>query len=106
VVISTPFLGAFNDYVEIYAKKNHDKIILSDDGITLKNLNLQGISVSDSSDKKDFFDRMLLTYEIKLDNDEFIVEATDTNFAQKKQSLIEAIYEINKMYMKNETNNV
>ena len=31
--ITTPFLGLFNDNIEIYAKLNNGRIILSDDGV-------------------------------------------------------------------------
>jgi len=98
-VISTPFIGAFNDHIEIYAKKNQDKIILSDDGITLKNLELQGVSISNSSKRKEILDKLLLTYGIKCKNDELIVETTEAHFAQKKHNLMMTIFEINDMYV-------
>lgn len=97
--ISTPFTGAFNDHLEIYIKKSRDKIFLSDDGMTLKNLDLQGVPVSSSPKRKEILEKLLLTYGIKCDDDEFIVEATEANFAQKKHNLIMAITETNDMYM-------
>ena len=97
--ISTPFIGAFNDCLEIYIKKSQDKIILSDDGSTLKNLDLQGVSVSSSSKRKEIMDKLLLTYGIKCNAGEFIVEATESTFAQKKHNLIMAITEVNDMYL-------
>ena len=42
-LISTPFTGLFNDTLEIYAKKEGDKIMLSDDGKTLHDLELMGV---------------------------------------------------------------
>lgn len=99
-VISTPFIGLFNDTLEIYAKKNNGKILMSDDGITLKNLELTGAAITRSPKRKDLLERILLTYGILLqNNDELIVEATENNFAQKKHNLISAISEINDMYM-------
>jgi hypothetical protein len=98
-VISTPFIGAFNDCLEIYVKKSHDKIILSDDGITLKNLDLQGVAISHSPKRKEILDRLLLTYGITYNNNEFVVEANEANFAQRKHNLIMAISEVNDMYM-------
>ena len=98
-VISTPFMGAFNDTLEIYAKKSHNKIILSDDGNTLKNLELQGVSVAHSSKRKEILDGLLLTYGITCNNDEFIVEASEANFAQKKHNLIMAMSEVNELYL-------
>jgi uncharacterized protein YegP (UPF0339 family) len=98
-VISTPFIGAFNDNIEIYAKKNQDKIILSDDGVTLKNLDLQGVAINNSAKRKEIFDKLLLTYGIKCKNDELVVETVEANFAQKKHNLMMTIFEINDMYM-------
>jgi len=98
-VISTPFIGAFNDNIEIYAKKNKDKIILSDDGITLKNLELQGVSIGNSPKRREILEKLLLNYGIKCEKDELIVEATEANFAQKKHNLMTTIFEINDMYV-------
>ncbi|KAA6350902.1 hypothetical protein EZS27_001749 [termite gut metagenome] len=98
-VISTPFVSAFNDTLNIYIKKSNGKIILSDDGDTLKNLDLQGVSITHSAKRKDILDNTLLTYGIISVNDEFTIEATESNFAQKKHNFIMAISEINDMYM-------
>jgi hypothetical protein len=98
-VISTPFVGAFNDSLEIYAKKTGDKIVLSDDGVTLSNLELQGITVVHSEERKELLNKILLTYGIDCQKNEFIVEANEATFAQKKHNLVMAISEINDMYM-------
>lgn len=98
-VISTPFIGLFNDTLEIYAKKDNGKILMSDDGVTLKNLELTGAAIARSPKRKDLLDRILLTYGIQMKDDELIVETTENNFAQKKHNLISAISEINDMYM-------
>ncbi|MFN4285614.1 MAG: DUF1828 domain-containing protein [Lacibacter sp.] len=98
-VISTPFIGLFNDTLEIYAKKENGKILMSDDGVTLKNLELAGASLSRSPKRKDVLERILLTYGIQFNGNELIVDANEQNFPQKKHNLITAISEINDMYM-------
>ncbi len=98
-VISTPFIGLFNDTLEVYTKRDNGKILMSDDGATIKNLDLIGSPISRSPKRKDLLERILLTYGIQLQDDEFVVEATENNFAQKKHNLISAISEINDMYM-------
>jgi hypothetical protein len=98
-IISTPFVGAFNDTLDIYIKKSNGTIILSDDGDTLKNLDLQGVSTIHSAKRKSMLESVLLTYGISFVDDEFTVEATESNFAQKKHNFIMAISEINDMYM-------
>lgn len=98
-VINTPFLGLFNDTLEIYAKKESNRIVLSDDGITLKNLDLIGSSVSRSPKRKELMERILLNYGIQFYEGEFITEADENTFAQKKHNMVSAISEINDMYM-------
>ncbi|MGK9369411.1 DUF1828 domain-containing protein [Melioribacter sp. Ez-97] len=98
-VISTPFIGLFNDTIELYVKKDNDKILFSDDGVTLKNLELVGSLISRSPKRKDLLERILLTYGVQLVDDELMVEANESNVAQKKHNLISAISEINDMYM-------
>ena len=58
--ITTPFLGLFNDSIEIYAKKEKGKVILSDDGETIHNLELSGVSISRSAKRKEMLERILL----------------------------------------------
>src|SRR4051812_33824050 len=98
-VISTPFLGLFNDTLEIYAKKDNGKILLSDDGITIKNLDLVGSPIARSSKRRELLEKILLNYGVQFQDNEFIAEATEQNFAQKKHNLVSAISEINDMYM-------
>ena len=98
-VISTPFIGLFNDTLEVYTRKEGDKITLSDDGITIKNLDLIGSAISRSAKRKELFDKILLNYGIQIIENELLTEATENTFAQKKHNLISAISEINDMYM-------
>ncbi len=98
-VMSTPFIGLFNDTLEVYTKKDNGRILLSDDGITIKNLDLVGSPISRSPKRKDLLEKILLNYGIQFQNNEFITEATEQNFPQKKHNLVSAISEINDMYM-------
>lgn len=98
-VISTPFLGLFNDTLEVYAKKENGKILLSDDGVTIKNLDLVGSSITRSPKRKELLDKILLNYGIQFQDNELITEATEQTFAQKKHNMVSAISEINDMYM-------
>lgn len=48
--VSTPFVGLFNDNIEIFIKKvSESEIILSDDGETIGNLKMSGVDISRSS---------------------------------------------------------
>lgn len=98
VEISTPFVGLFNDTVDIYAKKEGNKIILSDDGNTLRDLELSGLEISRSPKRKEILDRILINYGVRISNDELTTEATERDFPQKKLNLIAAIFETADMY--------
>ena len=98
VEISTPFVGLFNDTVDIYAKKDGNKIILSDDGNTLRDLELSGLEISRSPKRKEILDRILINYGVRISNDELTTEATERDFPHKKLNLISAISETADMY--------
>jgi hypothetical protein len=97
--ITTPFLGLFNDNIEIYAKLEKEKLILSDDGQTLENLELAGSPITRSPKRKEWFEMILLNYGITLDNNELRAEGTEKDFNQKKHNLLCAISEISDMAM-------
>ncbi|MCR5862179.1 DUF1828 domain-containing protein [Flavobacterium sp. J372] len=103
-LISTPFLGAFNDTIEIYAKKNGSHLTLSDNGETISNLELQGVHIQGSKKRRYLVDAILLNYGIREINDELIVETNFENFAQSKHNLLSAIIEINDMYILSKSN--
>lgn len=97
VAVSTPFLGLFNDPIEIYMKLQGDTILLSDDGVTLKNLDLAGANVMRSPKRKEWLDYILLNYGVELRSDELCISAKQADFPQKKHNLICAISEISDM---------
>lgn len=98
--ITTPFIGLFNDTVEIYAKLENGQITLSDDGQTLANLELAGTTISRSPKRKEWLDMILLNYGIILtEENELQTNCTESNFSQRKFNLIAAITEISDMAM-------
>jgi len=97
--ITTPFIGLFNDNIQIFVKLNNDKIYLSDDGQTLSNLELAGSSLLRSGKRKEWLDMLLLNYGIMLNNNELQTEGTEKDFNQKKHNLLCAISEISDMSM-------
>lgn len=98
--ITTPFPGLFNDNIEIYAKLENEKLILSDDGMTLANLELAGAPILRSPKRKEWLDMVFLNYGITLnDNNELQVIGSEKDFNQKKHNLICAISEVSDMAM-------
>lgn len=92
--ISTPFLGLFNDTLEIFVEETNGKIILSDDGKTLHDLDLVGVSFSRSEPRQEMLHKVLRNHGVQNQNGELIVEADEQNFPQKKHNLVQAMLEI------------
>ena len=97
--ITTPFLNMFNDCIEIYCKNDGDKIILSDDGLTLQNLEMLGVSFTRSKKNQSAMERILLNYGVSVEGDELMLAANIDKFPQAKHNLLSAIMEISDMYM-------
>lgn len=98
-LINTPFVGAFNDTVEIYAQKNGSQLILSDNGETMSNLELQGLHIQGSKKRRNILDTILLNYGIRSNNDELTIESNLESFSQAKHNFLSAIIEINDLYV-------
>lgn len=101
-IVNTPFIGLFNDNIELYAKKESDNIILSDNGDTLHNLELTGLNIHRSNRRRELVDSILLNYGILIKGDELSVECNASNFSQKKHNLLTAMLELNDLYMLSE----
>lgn len=96
--IATPFLDRHNDGIMIYVRREHDSILLSDDGYTISDLNNSGCNI-DTPKRQHILLGLLNSLGVKLSGCELIIEATDLNFAQKKHCLIQAILAVNDMFM-------
>lgn len=97
-VISTPFYGTYNDPIDIYVKQDGDgNILLSDDGVTLTNLEQVGVAISRSQKRKEWLDAILCNYGIALNGNELTTKATPKTFPQKKHNMICAMFAISEM---------
>lgn len=98
-VISTPFYGTYNDPIDIYVQKQPDgTILLSDDGVTLQNLEQVGVGIAHSAKRKEWITSILYNYGISLESEqELTTTATVKDFPQKKHNLICAIFAIAEM---------
>lgn len=99
VAIQTPFIGLFNDVIEMYAQKKENGIVLTDNGETFHNLDLVGSSLNRIGERRNIAERILLNYGIQLRGTELVTETTDQNFSQKKHNFLSAIMELNDLYV-------
>lgn len=97
--ISTPFLGAFNDPIEIYVRKDCDQIELSDDGVTIENLLQTGVNINRSPKRKEWLNFILKNYGVELIDNELHCVATKDNFPQMKHNMLCAMMELSDMEM-------
>lgn len=100
-LISTPFVGMFNDTINLYAKEvGNEKILLSDDGETLGNLSSIGVNISKSSKRKELVEHIKSNFGISVnDLDEITIETTPSKLIRDKHNIISAIMEISDMYL-------
>ncbi len=98
-LINTPFVGAFNDTIEIYAQKNGNSLRLSDNGETMSNLELQGLHIQGSKRRRVILDTILLNYGVRVENEELIIQSNIESFSQSKHNFLSAIIEINDLYV-------
>ena len=97
--ITTPFLNMFNDCIDIFCKNDNGKIILSDDGETLGNLELFGISFSRSPKRKDILRQILLNYGVEQQDKDLIIKTSLEDFPKAKHNLLSAIMAISDIYI-------
>lgn len=104
--ITTPFTGMFNDNIQLYIKKESDKIILSDDGETICNLELCGIDIYNSSRRRLLMESILLNYGVENNGEELLIIANEKNFPEKKHAFISALCEISNLYVTASNNTI
>lgn len=93
--IITPFVNHLNDRISLFVEiSDNNEIRLSDDGITLNELELSGIDWAVPTRQRILKD-IMKNYDLQLnDNVLFTVAQNQTQFAQKKYNLIQGIFSI------------
>lgn len=95
--ITTPFLDRHNDYIQIFAKLSDDSILLTDDGYTLNDLEISGVSI-DSPKRTELLRMALNGFGIKREGQALTVHATRGNFPLRKHNLIQGMLAINDLF--------
>lgn len=105
IEITSPFLDRHNDFLQIYAVIQGNKIRLTDDGFIINDLKMSGCHVDNTPRRKEFFQSILNGYGVKRSsNDELYVDANFENFPQKKHMLLQAMMSVNDMFMTSHIN--
>lgn len=99
VEITTPYLDRHNDHLQMYAKKSGSGFLLTDDGYTLNDLELQGCKL-DSPKRQSLLKQALNGFGVRQDSGTGALEVTATadNFPQRKHSLVQAMLAVNDLF--------
>jgi hypothetical protein len=95
--ITTPYLDRHNDCLQIYAKKENNNIVLTDDGYIINDLISSGCAL-DSQRRKEILNTTIKGFGVSLDDNQIIVKTTIDNFPQKKHDLIQAMLAVNDLF--------
>ena len=103
VEITTPFLDRHNDYLQIYARSKDGTYQLTDDGNTLRDLELSGCPI-DTPKRRTILTTTLRGFAIEEKNGVLLTSATAGNFSFRKHALLQAILAINDMFYLSSSN--
>ncbi len=96
--ITTPFLDRHNDHLQIYVKRAGNTLTLTDDGYTLRDLELSGLEIG-TEKRRQSLQSILNGFGVHLQEEEIIVEARIENFPQKKHNLIQTMLAVNDLFV-------
>ncbi|MBQ9535412.1 MAG: DUF1829 domain-containing protein [Clostridia bacterium] len=104
VEISSPFLDRHNDYIQIYVVKDNNGFILTDDGYTISDLELSGLSFN-TPKRKEELQTILRSFGISLDDKgNMFCKCNQSNYPFKKHSLIQAVLAVNDLFVLSQPN--
>lgn len=95
--ITTPFLDAYNDYLQFYVKQEKSKVFFTDDGFAVQSLNSMGVALTKK--RKDQISQIAKQFGVRFENSELNAEADVSEFGKKKHMFVQALLRINDMYM-------
>lgn len=96
--ITTPFLDRHNDYVQFYVVPENGQFRLTDEGYTIRDLEMSGVDFS-SQKRSRLLEVALNGFGVGRSGDELFVEARLDELPQKQHSLLQAMLAVNDMFM-------
>ncbi len=97
VEITTPFLDRHNDALQIYARRDNDGILLTDDSYIIHDLELSGCILG-SRKRQDLLKMTLGGFGVKLNEAALEVHASPETFPSRKHDLIQAMLAVNDLF--------
>lgn len=98
--LTTPYLDRYNDHLQIYVKQNENgSYFLTDDGYIINNLQSSGVSFNRSHKRRDMLSRIARNFGVTINNNNLEIQATKSNYPQKKHMLIQTMLTIDDMFI-------
>lgn len=96
--ITTPFLDRHNDRIQLFIQRHNGTIRLTDDGYIIGDLEGSGCRI-ETPHRQQLLKTILNGFGVREEAGELYVEASVTNFAQKKHALIQAMLAVNDLFV-------
>jgi uncharacterized protein DUF6978/uncharacterized protein DUF1829/uncharacterized protein DUF1828 len=103
VQITTPFLDRHNDYLQIYAKKENQGYLLTDDGYILNDLMNSGCDLK-SNKRQELLKIIINGFGVEVHDDRLTIHASTSDFGLKKHNLIQAMLSVNDLFYLSSSN--
>jgi len=97
VEITTPYLDRHNDCLQIYAKKQNNGFVLTDDGYIIDDLLQSGCKL-DTPKRQDLLKLTLAGFGVHNNNGALEIHTSVDSFALRKHNLIQAMLALNDMF--------
>lgn len=97
VEITTPYLDRFNDYLQIYVRRDNSGYLMSDDGYIIQDLEHSGCSL-ESPKRKSLLHTTLNGFGVQANKGILEIRANENDFAMRKHNLIQAMLGIGDMF--------
>ena len=100
VKITTPYLDRHNDYLQIYAKRDNEGFVLTDDGYILEDLQQSGCKIDQPDRRQALLKTTINGFGVQLNEKDKALEvrASLDNFAIQKHSLVQAMLAVNDLF--------
>ena len=97
VEITTPYLDRHNDCLQIFAKREGNGYVLTDDGHIVEDLEMSGCSI-DSPRRQILFKTTLRGFGVQANGKALETRASENDFALRKHNLVQAMLAINDLF--------
>ena len=95
--ITTPYLDRHNDYLQIYARKEDGRYLLTDDGYVLGDLALSGCKI-EGGRREALLQTTLNGFGVNVNDQAIETQATLQTFALRKHNLVQAMLAVNDLF--------